>query len=112
MKNKKIPKKIGINNNLYSINGAFRKAFKYFYDKTKEYFVKKGRKAQASISFLSICDYITGHLSINGDQIDLEWYHNERDMGNFSEKTIGAVYAFCQDKVLKEGKHFITEEDF
>lgn len=89
--------------------GELKAAFQHFYSKVKEYFEKRGSSEE--LGYLDICEYISGHLSNKGDVIDLEWYRNERDMGGFSKEVNGRVYAYCQDKVLKEGQYFIPDDE-
>ncbi len=88
-----------------------KEAFQHFFNKTKEYFMKRENTSQIKVSYLDICDYITGHLSNKGDIIDLDWYHNERDMGGFSEEIIKTVKTYCYHMVIAEGKRFILENE-
>jgi len=85
------------------------RALKHFYNKTKEY-LSKG-KNNPEVHYLEICEYITGFLSNQGDNIDLQWYDNERDMGSFTEEILGEVYAYCQDRVLDDNILVISEEE-
>ena len=89
-----------------------KEAFTYFYEKVKDYYKK--RDYNIRISYLDVCDYIDGYLSIGGS-FDKEWLLNERDLGGFDENVLGQIIIYCQKKAInnmgKKQQHFIPPDE-
>lgn len=100
MKNKKIEQ----------VSDEFKKAFRFFYDEVKKYKDRHYGKDVYPPSYADIIDYISGHLSTNGD-IDIEWAINERDISQFSNEFLNKIIAYCEDKIFNGWKNYIDEDD-
>ncbi len=93
----------------FNFSTEFKEVFRYLYDEVKKYNDKNYiREKHKRPSYLGIMDYISGHLSTDGD-IDQEWFFNERDLKDFREEVIDEIYQFCRYKIWEENGNFITE---
>ncbi len=88
----------------------FKKAFRYFYNEVKKYKDKHYGVNVHTPRYADIGDYITGDLSTSG-VIDLEWVLNERDVSRFSIQIRQEIVSFCEEKIFKEQKNYIDQDD-
>ncbi len=91
-------------------SGEFKKAFRYFYNEVKKYKDKHYGVDVYSPKYADIGDYITGYLSTNGE-MDFEWLRNEREVSRFSIELRNEIIAFCEEKIFKEQKNYIDQDD-
>ena len=87
----------------FKFDDEFKKTFGYFYDEVKNYnethYEKQGN---ITPSYTDIMDYISGHLSANGE-MDIEWLFNEQDFKDIRGEMIIEVWNYCNSKIFEEG---------
>ena len=91
-----------------NFSDLFKEAFKHIYYGVKKYYQK--RSTTQEVWYLDIGDYITSDLSNLDGIMDIEWYHNERDVGNYPQEILDEVNSYCQEKSLG-GAHAVPTDE-